>query len=158
MNPTLKLLKQRREARRDRAAAAAVRCERHWLQAQQQIAEAMTALGVARSWREAVLGGQGSPSGHPGEGLMQSCEALVLQRLDAVGQARQSAEQAHADWLAARKHCRECEQACLRTDELLLQRRLSEQQAADLREQVQDEELRPSMMRPGVRAALAARH
>ena len=156
MNPTLGLLKQRREARRDRAAAEAVRCQRRMVQAQQQIAEAMSALGVARTWREAVLGGQGGPQGHPGEGLMQSCEALVLQRLEAVEQARQAAGKAHADWQAARRHCRECEQACLRTDELLSQRRVAERQAADLREQMQDEELRPAL-RLDLRTASTAR-
>jgi hypothetical protein len=160
VNTTLKLLKllrQRREARRDSAATAALRCERRLAQSQQEVARALTALGVARVWREAVLGGQGSPSGNLGEGLMQSCEALVLQRLDAVSQARQAAEKARSDWQEARRLCRECEQACLRTVELLSQRRLLEQQAADLREQVQDEELRLST-RPGVRTAVPARH
>jgi hypothetical protein len=156
VNATLKLLKQRREARRDRAAAAAVRCQRQLEQAHQQINDALSALEAARTWHAAVLGGQGSPSGYMGEGLLPSCEALVRQRVAAVQRAQQEAEKAHAEWREARKHCRECEQACLRTDEFLSQRRLSEQHAADLREQVQDEELRPPLPLH-LRTAAAAR-
>lgn len=157
MNPTFKLLKQRREARRDLAVAAALQCEREMARARKQAAEAMSALGAARIWREAVLGGQGSPSGHSGEGLLQSCEALVLQRLEAVGQARQAVEKAHADWQQARSRCREREQACLRADELLSQRRQAERQAAELREQMADEELRPPVQQRITTAASSAR-
>ena len=158
MNSLLKLLQQRRVARRDLATAAAIRWERQLAKARQEIDGALASLERARLWREAVLngqGGQGGPAGWAaGEGLLQSCEALVYRQMQAVQQSKAAAEKAHADWQAARIRCRECEQACLRTEEMLAQRRLEEREAAELMEQALAEDIRPPA-RPGIRSTAA---
>ena len=155
MTPLLKLLQQRRGARRDLATAAAIRCERQLAQARQEIGSALASLEQARLWREALLSGRGGPAGvATGEGLLQSCEALVYRQMQAVEKAKAAAEKAHADWQAARVRSRECEQACLRTDERLAQRRTDERDAAELMEQALEEEIRPAQ-RPGTRSAAA---
>jgi len=154
MTPLLKLLQQRRGARRDLATAAAIRCERQLAQARQEIDGALASLERARLWRESVLSGQGGTAGLAGEGLLQSCEALVYRQMQAVQQAKTAAEKAHTDWQAARVRSRECEQACLRTDEMLAQRRLDERDAAERMEQALEEEIRPPA-RPGIRSTAA---
>lgn len=154
MNALLKVLKQRRAVRRDLATAAALRSERRLAQARQQIEDALAALERARLWREAVLGGQSGSAALGGDGLVQSCEALVQRQLQAVHQAKAATEAAHVEWREARARWNECEQACLRTDEMLARRRIDDRHAADLREQALDEEILP-MQRPGMRFASA---
>jgi hypothetical protein len=158
MRAILNVLRLRRNARRDAALAQVGRARRQADAARAAVAETLAAARQAVQWREELLRGQGPASGTSGAnatddatgaagttswgpGLLDSCEALLLQKLDAWKGARTRATEAEQAVQTARLDLALRERACLRTDELLAWDRAEERRAHETLEQMLEEDL-----------------
>jgi hypothetical protein len=146
MKQVLDVLRLRRDARRDAALAQLVRARRQADDTRSATAAALAAVTQAGQWREALLRGQSPAAGAAewGPDLLHSCEALVRQKLQAVGQARDHEAAAEQAVQAARHSLALRERACLRTDELQAQARTEARRCSEALEQSLEEDLAAS--------------